>query len=92
MVAVHSRAEACPLQGWYERRQSTTLQHPTRKQGAGRPSPPRCARGWVSCASTIGGSGRQGRWCLYPTRVSGGVVAGRCQRLVIFGRSVMRVA
>ena len=40
-VVVHSRAEAYPLQGWFERRQSTTLRHPTRKQGAGCTSPPR---------------------------------------------------
>ena len=52
-VVVHSRAEAYPLQGWFERRQSATLRHPTRKQGAGCPSPPRCARGWVPCATTI---------------------------------------
>ena len=42
-AVVHSRAEACPLQGWYERRQSATLRHPTRKQGADCPSPPPAA-------------------------------------------------
>ena len=75
-AVVHSRAEACPLQGWYKRRQSATLRHPTRKQGAGCTSPPRCAGGWVPRTATIGGSGRKGRWCLYPTRVSGVV---RCR-------------
>ena len=57
-VMVHSRAEAYPLQGWFERRQTTTLQHPTREQGAGCPSPPRRAGGWVPRAAAIGGSGR----------------------------------
>ena len=47
MVVVHSRAMAYPLRGWYERRQSTTLRHPTLEQGAGSTSPPRCAGGWV---------------------------------------------
>ena len=47
MAVVHSRAMAYPLQGWFERRQSTTLQHPTLKQGAGGPRPPCCVRGWV---------------------------------------------
>ena len=45
VAVVHSRAEACPLQGWYERRQSATLRHPTRKQGAGSTSPPPLRRG-----------------------------------------------
>ena len=59
-VAVHSRAEAYPLRGWYERRRSTTLRHPARKQGAGCTSPPRCAGGWVPRAAAIGGTGRGG--------------------------------
>ena len=42
-AVVHSRAEAYPLQGWFERRQTTTLQHPALKQGAGYPRPPRRA-------------------------------------------------
>ncbi len=61
-VAVHSRAEAYPLQGWFVRRQTTTLRHPTLKQGAGCPRPPRClarcAGGWVPRTAAIGGSGR----------------------------------
>ena len=59
-VVVHSRAEAYPLQGWFERvsaAPTTTLRHPTRKQGAGCPSPPRCAGGWVLRTATIGGPG-----------------------------------
>ena len=55
-VVVHSRAEAYPLQGWFERRQTTTLQHPTREQGASSPRPPRRAGGWVPRATAIGGS------------------------------------
>ena len=70
-VVVHSRAEAYPLQGWFERRQTTTLQHPTLKQGAGCPRPPRRAGGCVPRATAIGGSGRgegvRGGQCLYPT-------------------------
>ena len=57
-AVVHSRAEAYPLQGWFERRQTTTLQHPALKQGAGSPRPPRCAGGWVPRATAIGGSGQ----------------------------------
>ena len=70
-VVVHSRAEAYPLQGWFERRQTTTLRHPTLKQGAGSPRPPRCAGGWVPRATAIGGSGRG-------EEVRGGAVACTC--------------
>ena len=66
MVVVHSRAEAYPLQGWYERRRSTTLRHPTLEQGAGCTSPPRCAGGWVPRTAAIGGSGRGGEVVLIP--------------------------
>ena len=61
-VAVHTRAEAYPLQGWFVRRRTTTPRHPTLEQGAGSTSPPRCAGGWVPRTATIGGSGRGGGW------------------------------
>ena len=66
-VVVHSRAGAYPLQGWFERRQTSTLQHPALKQGAGSPRPPRRAGGWVPRATAIGGSGR-GEGVIVPVR------------------------
>ena len=59
-VVVHSRAEAYPLQGWFERCQTTTLQQPAIKQGAGCTPDPSAAPGvgWVPRATAIGGSGQ----------------------------------
>ena len=78
-VVVPSRAEAYPLQGWYERRQTTTLQHPALEQGAGSPRPPRRAGGWVPRATAIGGSGRgvgvRGGQCLYTSVMSFNIVS-----------------
>ena len=55
MVVVHSRAEAYPLQGWCERRQTTTLRHPARKQGAGCHQSPPLRRGLgTPCGSDRG--------------------------------------
>ena len=68
-AVVHSRAEAYPLQGWFKRvlaAPTTTLRHPTLKQGAGCTSPPRCAGGWVPRTATIGGPGRGEEVVLIP--------------------------
>ena len=70
MVVVHSLTRCgVPSPGLVRAGSSgatTTLRHPTRKQGAGSTRPPRCAGGWVPRTATLGGPGRGEEVVLIP--------------------------